>query len=166
MNLRETHSTGRGFILEIEHLFIILFYLLINNKRIVLLFNLEANGIGYFIGKMFVRGLAYDDYIVLIAASTSRAMRRMLFTCDSFADDFSIVCNAKKSKCLIFEPTRKATSFINPKTVFFTSEVMQLRMLTNGIIIDHRSDDGADISMIGQINNVCVTLVRLVLCLK
>ena len=39
-------------------------------------------------------GLAYDDDIVLIAP-TSRAMRRMLFTCYYVADDFSIVFNAK-----------------------------------------------------------------------
>ena len=55
-----------------------------------LLFNLEANGIDYFIGKMFVDALAYAGDIVLIAP-TSRAMRRKLSTCDSFADNFSIV---------------------------------------------------------------------------
>ena len=43
---------------------------------------------------MFVGGLAYADAILLIAP-TSHAMRRMLFTCDSFADNFSIVFNAK-----------------------------------------------------------------------
>ena len=56
---------------------------------------------GCFIGKMFVSALACADDIVLIAP-TSRAMRRMLFTCDSFAYDFSIVFIAKKSN-----PTRK-----------------------------------------------------------
>ena len=59
-----------------------------------LLFNLEANGIGSFIGKMFVRALACANDIVLIAP-TSRAM---LFTCDSFTDDLSIVFNAKQIK--------------------------------------------------------------------
>ena len=39
-----------------------------------LVFNLEANGIGCFIGKMFVDALAYADDIVLIAP-TSHAMR-------------------------------------------------------------------------------------------
>ena len=127
-----------------------------------LLFNLEANGIGCFIGEMFVRALAYADDIVFIAP-TSRAMRRILSTCDSFGYNFSIVLNVKKSKCLISEPTRKAGSFINPKPAF-TFEEMQLRLLTNclawtGHIIDNRSDDGVVIScrrssMMGQINSV------------
>ena len=59
-----------------------------------LLFNLKAYGIGSFVGKMFVGALAYADDSVLIAP-TSRAMRRMLFTCDSFVANFSIVFDAK-----------------------------------------------------------------------
>ena len=66
-----------------------------------LLFNLDANGIGCFIDKMFVGGLAHVDDIVLIAP-TSRVMRRILSTCYSFDDNFSIVFNAKKLICLIF----------------------------------------------------------------
>ena len=67
-----------------------------------------------------------------------------------------------KDQCLIFEPTRKADSFINQKPVF-TLEVMQLRLLTDGLILVTLltivRDDGADISfrrnsMVGQINNV------------
>ena len=58
-----------------------------------LLFNLEINGLGHFIGKMCVGALAYADDIVLIAP-TSRAKRRMLSTYDSLADNFSIVLNA------------------------------------------------------------------------
>ena len=58
--------------------------------------NLEAKGIGCFIvGKLFVGALADADDIVLIAPA-SRAMRRMLLTCNSFADNFSIVFKAKK----------------------------------------------------------------------
>ena len=62
-----------------------------------LLFNFEANSIVFFIGKIFIGALAYADDIVLIAPM-SRAMRCMLFTCDSFADNFSIVFNAKKNQ--------------------------------------------------------------------
>ena len=83
-----------------------------------LLFNLEANGIAYFIDKMFVGGLAYPDDIALIEP-TSRAMRIRLFTCDSFANNFSIVFNAKISKFLMFEPTRKAGSLIIQMPVFY-----------------------------------------------
>ena len=83
---------------------------------------------------MFVDTLAYADDIMLIVP-TSRAMRRMLSICDSFSDNFSIAFNAKKSTCLIFEHTRKAGSFKNQKPVFLTLEVMQLRLLTNGLIL-------------------------------
>ena len=58
-----------------------------------LLFNLEANGIGCFIGKMFVGELVYSVDIVLIAP-TSHAMHCMLSTCDSVTGNFSIVFNA------------------------------------------------------------------------
>ena len=69
--------------------------------------------------RMFIDALAHADDIVLIAPK-SRAMRRMLFTCDTFADNFSIVLSATKLKCLLFKPTHKAVgSFINPKPVFF-----------------------------------------------
>ena len=81
-----------------------------------LVFNLKANGIGCLIGKTFVAALAYADVILLIAP-TSRAMRRMLSTCDRFANILIIVFYAKKSERLIFEPTRKAGSFINPTPV-------------------------------------------------
>ena len=60
-----------------------------------LIFNLEVNGC--FIGKIFVGGLAHADDIVLIAPK-SHEMSRMLFTCDSSADNFSIVFNANKIK--------------------------------------------------------------------
>ena len=60
-------------------------------------FKLEGNGIGCFIGKMFVSGLAYAGDIVLIAPK-SHAMRRMLSTCDSFADNFLTIFNAKQNQ--------------------------------------------------------------------
>ena len=62
-----------------------------------LLFNLEATGVGCFICNIFVGALTYAGDIVFIAP-TSRAMRRMLSTCDSFSDNFSIVFNANKFK--------------------------------------------------------------------
>ena len=54
----------------------------------------------------------------------SRTMHHMLFTCDSFAGDFSIVFHATKSTRLIFEPARKASSFINQNPCIFTLEAM------------------------------------------
>ena len=43
--------------------------------------------------------LAYADDIALLAPST-RAMRLMLGICDDFAQEYAIVVNDKKSKCL------------------------------------------------------------------
>ena len=60
-----------------------------------LLFNLETKGMGCVIGKLFVGALSYADDIVLIAR-TSRAMRRMLFTCDSFADNCNLFSFASR----------------------------------------------------------------------
>ena len=126
-----------------------------------LLFNLEANGIGCFIGKMFVGELAYADDIVLIAP-TSHVMCRMLSTCDSFLI-ISRLYSMLKIKVFKFEPTRKDDSFINPKPVYYI-EGNAIEIVNQwphlGPIIDNRfSDDDADISfrsnsMIGHINNV------------
>ena len=67
-----------------------------------------------------------------------------------------------KSKCLIFEPTRKAGSFLNQKPVFYIEgNVIEIfnQWTYHGHIIDNRSDDGADMlfrrnSMVGQIHDV------------
>ena len=64
--------------------------------------NLRADGISCFIGKIVAGALVFADDIVLIAP-TFRVMRRALSTCDRSVDNFSIVFNAKKSKCLICE---------------------------------------------------------------
>ena len=76
------------------------------------------------------------------------------------------VLNAKKSKCLIFEPTHnmhKAGSFTTPKPLFYIGGNV-IHIVNHwpqlGRIIDNRSNDGADIlykrnAMVGsQINNV------------
>ena len=89
----------------------------------------------------------------VLFTTTYRAMRRMLFTCDNCDHNFSIVLNAKKSKCLIFEPTRKANSFmnfINLKPVFLHIGGNAVEIVNQwahlGHIIDNRSDHDADIS--------------------
>jgi hypothetical protein len=60
---------------------------------------------------MFVGALAYVDDIVL-TAPTPDAMRVMLSICDKYAAKFSIVFNAKKSKCLVFQPTHRANILV------------------------------------------------------
>jgi len=44
--------------------------------------------------------LAYADDVVLIAPTAS-ALRKMLIICDSFATEYCVSVNAKKSKCLV-----------------------------------------------------------------
>ena len=55
--------------------------------------------IGCFIGNVFVGALAYADDIALLALTTP-TMRLMLGIWDDFAQEYAIVFNAKKSKCL------------------------------------------------------------------
>ena len=64
-----------------------------------LLCRLTESKIGCFIGNVFVDALAYADDIAFLA-STTRAMRLMLGMCDYFGQEYAIVFNAKKSKCL------------------------------------------------------------------
>jgi len=58
----------------------------------------------------FLGALAYADDIAIIAP-THAAMRAMLKLCDNFANDFSIIFNAKKSKCLFVSSHRMALFF-------------------------------------------------------
>ena len=64
-----------------------------------LLLKLRGSGVGCFVGDWFVGAVAYADDIVLLAP-TATAMRRMLSICDSFANEFSVLFNANKSKCV------------------------------------------------------------------
>jgi len=64
-----------------------------------LLMALQNAGYGCYIGNVFLVALAYANDIAIIAP-TPAAMRAMLKLCDNFANDFSIIFNAKKSNCL------------------------------------------------------------------
>ena len=71
-----------------------------------LLLRLTRAGIGCHIGNFYVGTLAYADDVVLIAPTAS-AMRKMLSICDSFANEYCVSFNAKKSKCLVVFPASK-----------------------------------------------------------
>jgi Reverse transcriptase (RNA-dependent DNA polymerase) len=60
-------------------------------------------GCGCYVGKHFMGALAYADDIVLLSPSPI-ALRKMLEICDTYALDYNICFNAKKSKCLIVAP--------------------------------------------------------------
>ena len=75
---------------------------------------------------MFVGILAYADDIVFIAP-TSRAICRILSTCDILAGNFSIVITAKKLCLIIFEPTHKACIVYNSQAcVYIGSNVIDI----------------------------------------
>jgi len=68
-----------------------------------LLTKLHNSGLGCYIGYEFVGALAYADDLTLLAP-TAYAMRGLLRICEDYAREFSILFNAKKSKCIVFEP--------------------------------------------------------------
>ena len=72
-----------------------------------LLLRLTRARIGCRIGNFYVGTLAYVDDVVLIASIAS-AMHKMLTICDSFATEYCVSFNAKKSKCLVALPASKS----------------------------------------------------------
>jgi hypothetical protein len=62
---------------------------------------LTAACVGCYIGNVFVEAFAYADDIVLIAPSAT-AMRKPLSVCEGYANEYHIMFNAQKSKCLGF----------------------------------------------------------------
>ena len=123
---------------------------------------IEKSGIGCHVGTMFVGILAYADDIVLLAP-TSRAMRRMLALCDKYADEFSILFNAKKSKCLIIKPYGTKTKMSSESNPLFYVGGSEIEIVDHwphlGHIISKNCDDKDDIMnrrncLVGQINNV------------
>ena len=126
-----------------------------------LLHELVGANVGCFIGRFFVGVLAYADDLVLLAP-TPHAMRRMLEVCDRYANEFNVVFNAGKSKCLIVRPRRHSnlkhvfvpSFYVGGKTIEFVSSWPHL-----GHIITDSLCDSADINsrrnhLVGQINNV------------
>ena len=67
------------------------FYAGWQNQRLVALLEIYVGALTY--------ALTYADDIALLAPTTW-AMRLMLGICDDFAQEYAIVFNAKKSKCL------------------------------------------------------------------
>lgn len=73
-----------------------------------LLYELQKEGIGCYIGDNYCGAVAYADDITLLCPSI-RGMRKMLNICTVYAAEHSIKFNAKKSKLLIF-PCKKGSN--------------------------------------------------------
>ena len=72
-----------------------------------LLISLNRAGLGCHIGHMFVGVLAYADDLILLAP-TPHAMRSMLQCCEQYAEEYDVLFNADKTKCIISRPREVA----------------------------------------------------------
>jgi len=77
-----------------------------------LLVSLSQLGVGCYIAGNFVGAIVYADDIVLISP-TPLGMRKLLFSCDSYANEFDIIFNASKSKFLVCIPGKLRSMFNN-----------------------------------------------------
>jgi hypothetical protein len=127
-----------------------------------LLLALARSGVGCFIGNTFVGALAYADDIVLIAPTAS-ALRQLLAICDSYANEYCISFNAKKSKCLVVIPNSRRFVYDYLKHCDFTVGNKPIEFVDSfshlGHVINCQSDDKSDIlkrkcDFVGQANNV------------
>jgi len=126
-----------------------------------LLVSLCNAGVGCYFGNFFIGALASADD-VLIAPSAS-ALRKMLAVCDSFATDYCVSFNAKKSKCLAVFPRSKRFLYAQLSKCVFHVDGKPVEFVKSyphlGHIINAHMDDTEDIShrrgvFIGQVNNV------------
>ena len=102
--------------------------------------------------------LAFADDIDLLAP-TVRAVRYMLKLCDDYANAFSIMFNATKSKCVIVKPPRMCT--YTESNFYIGGNRIEIvnRLPHFGDIVDCKCNDSTAIinafnSLVGQINNV------------
>jgi len=83
--------------------------------------------------------LAYADDIVLLA-STWRALQQLLAILDHHIDSIDMVCNAKKSVCMIFEP-RDRSSIMNVSFPQFTLSGRSLQYVKTFKYLGHMISD-------------------------
>jgi len=77
-----------------------------------LLVSLSQLEVGCYIAGNFVGAIVYTDDIILISP-TPLGMRKLLFTCNSYANKFDILLNARESKCLACIPSKLRSMFNN-----------------------------------------------------
>jgi len=77
-----------------------------------LLVSLSRLGIGCCIAGNFVGGIIYADVLVLISP-TPLGMRKLLFSCDSYANEIDIIFNVSESKFLVCIPGKLRSMFNN-----------------------------------------------------
>jgi len=81
------------------------------------LYSRAESGIGCFIVRLFVGALVYADDIVLLSPTAS-GMQTLLHLCDVFANDFSLIFNAVKTKCLWLKARQNSASYYKNPLAF------------------------------------------------
>ena len=76
-----------------------------------LLEELSEQGVGCYWGHMFAGVLCYADDLVLLAPCAS-ALRHMLSTCSSYADDNGLLFNSSKTQLICFVPVKVLIFFL------------------------------------------------------
>ena len=115
-----------------------------------LLVSLSQLGVGCYIAGNFVGAIAYADDIVLISL-TPMGMRKLLFSCDTYASDFDIIFNASKSEFLVCIHGKLRSMFnnFNLNGCLFYIGGRPIENVTSyshlGHIINCHSDDNDDV---------------------
>src|SRR5207245_2277839 len=73
----------------------------------MLIRKITQSGIGCYFMNRFVNSLAYADDIVLLALSW-HALQKLLHILEKDSQTISMVCNTKKTVCMIFNPQIKS----------------------------------------------------------
>jgi len=123
-----------------------------------LLLKLTDSGVGFWFGKFYVGVLAYVDDIVLLAPSAS-SMGIMLFYCDRFPSQYSLVFNANKSKCMLClsrgkRRTCKPVFVVNGHSNEYVDEYVYVGCVISSDLDDGRDIDRCRLALIRQINSV------------
>jgi len=111
-----------------------------------LLVSLSQLGVGCYIAGNFVVTIVYADDIVLISP-TPLSMIKLLFSCDSYANEFHIILNASQSKFLVCIPGKLRSIFnnLNLNGCLFYISGRPIKNVTSyshlGHIINYHSDD-------------------------
>lgn len=130
-----------------------------------LLIALSNAGVGCFIGATFVGALAYADDIVIVAP-TATSMRKLLAICETYAHEYCILFNARKSKTMTVMPAMPAKSrasymhfddcifYIDGAPIESVHSFMHLGHLITSSLADDDDIDKCCGNFNGQVNNV------------
>ena len=92
-----------------------------------LLLELQRKGVGCYWNQHFAGAVCYADDIALLAPSPS-ALRIMLSTCSSFADEHCLVFNVSKTQLIRFSRSRSSADNHFPGSFLFDGIALQMSL--------------------------------------